>query len=238
MNLPSLEPARFLRRVNRFRAEVLLHGTKVAAHVPNSGRLTDLFHPHTRVYLHPADKPGRKTPYDLLLVETKEGVLVSIDARLPPKLLTEALTQGHLDAWLGAPGASWSVRTEPAHGVGRLDLHLSGPAGSWWIETKSVTLVEDGIALFPDAPTSRGRRHLADLCALAQSGQRAAVVFVVQRPDAIAFAPHPQADPDFPAALRQAAECGVAVHAYVCQVTHDALWITREIPVSLQPPAS
>ncbi len=235
MNLPPLVPGIFVRRVNRFRAQVLVEHTPAAAHVPNSGRLHDLFRPGVSVYLHRSAKPDRKTPYDLLLVD-HEGVLVSIDARLPPKLLSEALTKGLLDPWLGAPGPSWEVRTEPAHGVGRLDLHFWGPAGAWWIETKSVTLVEGGWALFPDAPTARGRRHLQDLCDLVRSGQRAAVVFVIQRPDAKGFAPHPTADPAFPAALQAAAACGVQVRAYATQVSLRQIAITHAVPVRLNPP--
>ena len=234
MNFPPLVAGTFLRRVNRFRAEVLLHGQQVAAHVPNSGRLRDLFRPGVPVFLRPAHSPQRKTPYDLLLVN-HEGVLVSIDARLPPKLVAEALPTGLLDPWLGAPGREWQVYYEPAHGIGRLDLRLTRAADTWWIETKSVTLVERGWALFPDAPTARGRRHLGDLCALAREGQRAAVVFVVQRPDAQSFAPHPTADPAFPAALQAAAACGVEVHAYTCRVTREAIALLRAIPVQLTP---
>lgn len=237
MKLPLLRSAAFLRRVNRFRAEVFIDGSYAAAHVPNSGRLTDLLRPYVPVYVHPATRPGRKTAYDLLLVQYTDQVLVSIDARLPPKLFAEALPTGLFDGWLRAPGDQWEVQTEPAHGEGRLDLYLSGPQNSaWWIETKSVTLVNRGVALFPDAPTARGRRHLADLCALAQRGQRAAVIFLVQRPDAESFAPHPEADPKFPAVLQQAADCGVAVHAYTCRVSLTHIEIEREIPVSLTPP--
>lgn len=237
MNLPALHRAAFLRRVNRFRAEVLIEGTHAAAHVPNSGRLTDLFRPYVPVYVHPATQPGRKTPYDLLLVQPIDQVLVSIDARLPPKLFAEALPGGMFDGWLGLPGRQWAVRPEPAYSGGRLDLHLSSAQSTaWWIETKSVTLVERGMALFPDAPTARGRRHLANLCHLVQQGQRAAVVFIVQRPDAEAFAPHPEADPQFPAALQEAAACGVEVRAYTCRVSLSRIEIAHEIPVFLTPP--
>lgn len=237
MKLPTLHPALFLRRVNRFRAEVLLEGTPAAAHVPNSGRLTDLLHPRVPVYVHPAAKPGRKTAYDLLLVQATAQVLVSIDARLPPQLFAEALPSGMFDDWLGTPKRPWTARAEPAYGEGRLDLYLSAPQQPpWWLETKSVTLVQHGVALFPDAPTARGRRHLADLCTLVQQGQRAAVVFIVQRPDAEAFAPHPEADPQFPAALQEAAACGVEVHAYTCRVHLTEIAVAREIPVALTPP--
>ncbi len=235
MHWPTpLVRAQFIRRVNRFRAEVMVAGTPVAAHVPNSGRLHDLFHPQAPVWLAPHNAPGRKTAYDLLLVE-QEGVLVSIDARLPPRLLAEAIARGLCDDWLGAPGDAWQIQHEPRHGTGRFDLYLSGPAPPWWIETKSVTLVERRVAYFPDAPTARGRRHLAELAQMARDGVRSAVIFVVQRPDAQVFAPHPHADPAFPTVLRQAAAAGVLVRAYACTVTLDAVYIVRPLPVQLDP---
>ena len=235
MKLPPLTPGVFRRRVNRFRVEVTVDGQVTSAHLPNSGRLHEVLHPGAPVYLRPVDKPGRKTPYDLALIAAGE-VWVSIDARLPPRLLAEAIRAGRLDDWWGAPGATWQIRAEPSPGEGRLDLHLQSPHGTWWLETKSITLVEHGVALFPDAPTVRGRRHLATLCDLVRQGQRAAVVFVVQRPDAERFAPHPHADPDFPKALQEAAACGVVVRAYTCEVTPQEIRLAHAIPVALQPP--
>lgn len=226
-----LLPARFVRRVNRFRVEVEQEGRRLAAHLPNSGRLLDLLHPGTPVWLHPQPDPRRRTPFDLLLV-AQGATLVSVDARLPPRLLHEAIRRGLCDDWLGAPGPAWTVRPEPAHGVGRFDLYLEGPAAPWWVETKSVTWVEGGVAYFPDAPTDRGRRHLHDLAQLARAGQRCAVVFIVQRPDAQVFAPHP-ADPDFPAALQQAVAAGVRVLAYACQVDLEHITPVRPLPVRL-----
>ncbi len=232
MKWPSLVPATFVQRDNRFRATVRLEdGRTVAAHVPNSGRLHDLFVPGRPVWLHPAARPGRKTPYDLLLVQMPTA-LVSVDARLPNPLFREALAAGRLADWLPT-AAAWQVRAEPASPGGRLDFCLREPdtGRRVWIETKSVTLVEDGVALFPDAPTARGRRHLEELAQRVAQGDRAAVVFVVQRPDAVAFAPHPTADPAFPDALRAAARAGVEVYAYACQVTPQSITIARALPV-------
>ncbi len=123
----------------------------------------------------------------------------------------------------GAGGALWG---EPP------GFPAGGPGGPWWVETKSVTLVEGGVALFPDAPTLRGQRHLHQLAAQAISGERAAVVFVVQRPDAETFMPHAQADPAFAAALAEAARAGVEVHAFRCAVSPDEIRIVAPIPVS------
>ena len=230
---PPLVPARLLRRENRFRAlAVLEDGRQVAAHVPNSGRLREVFDPPgRRAWLRPVHAPHRKTPYDLLLAEGNGGVLISVDARLPNPLFAAALRAERFADSLGAPAAAWQVQPEPRFGAGRLDFLLTAPGQPrWWVETKSITLVEDGVALFPDAPTARGRRHLADLCRLAQAGERAAVVFVVQRADAVAFAAHAAVDPAFAVALPEAAACGVAVRAYRCEVTLEGVRLPAAIP--------
>ncbi|NPA92761.1 MAG: DNA/RNA nuclease SfsA, partial [Chloroflexi bacterium] len=182
---PPLVEARLLRRDNRFRATALLDGQEVAVHVPNSGRMHEVFGVSgRRAWLARARNPRRKTPYDLVLVEGEGGVLISVDSRLPNRLFADALAEGRFDRWLGASAAAWQVQPEPRFGDGRLDFLLTSAQGPrWWIETKSITLVEDGVALFPDAPTTRGRRHLADLCRLVQAGERAGVVFVAQRED-------------------------------------------------------
>ncbi len=232
MKWPPLEPATFVRRDNRFRATIRLSdGHTAAAHVPNSGRLHDLFVPGRRVWVHRAERAGRKTPYDLLLVQLPH-TLVSVDARLPNPLFREALAAGLFRDWL-PDAAARSLRAEPPSPGGRLDFCLREPdtGRRVWVETKSVTLVEAGVARFPDAPTARGRRHLAELAQRVAAGDRAAVVFVVQRDDARAFGPHPHADPDFPAALRAAARAGVEVYAYACQVTRQDIRMARPLPV-------
>lgn len=229
MEFPPLIPAHFLRRDNRFRATVLVEGEERWAHVPNSGRLTELFVPGQPLWLAPAAAPQRKTAYDLKLVEYA-GVLVSVDARLPNPLLADAFAAGRVPD-LPYP----DVSREVALGDSRLDFHLSGPDGICWLETKSVTLVEEGIARFPDAPTVRGRRHLLELEQVCAEGVRAMVVFVIQRPDARAFRPHESADPAFAAALCQVAAAGVEIRALTCRVSREEIAIEREIPVLLKP---
>jgi sugar fermentation stimulation protein A len=157
------------------------------------------------------------------------GVLVSVDARLPNTLVAEALAAGRLEPFLRYDRFDREVRL----GGSRLDFCLSGPAGLCWVEIKSVTLVEEGVARFPDAPTIRGTRHLRELTAAVGQGQGAAVVFVVQRPDACCFAPHIQADAAFGAALREAASAGVGVYAWTCEVSERSVIIDRHIPVDL-----
>ncbi len=219
----------FLRRDNRFLATVLLNGWEVKAHVPNSGRLHELFEPGRPVLL--AHRPGghRRTQYDLLLVRLGD-TLVSIDSRLPNRLFAEAVFSGTLSAF-----ASYTeLRPEVRLGKSRIDILLTNEEEKCWVETKSVTLVEDGAAMFPDAVTARGKRHVEELAAAVAKGERAAIVFVVQRPDAERFRPHDDSDPEFGRALREAAAAGVEVHAYTCNVSEDRICIAREIPVELR----
>jgi sugar fermentation stimulation protein A len=130
-------------------------------------------------------------------------------------------------------GAPVTVRREVTVGSSRLDFLLEGPAGCCYIEAKSVTLVVDGIARFPDAPTTRGARHVGELIQLHEAGAHAAILFIVQREDATAFRPNVAADPPFAAALARAAAAGVETRAYRCRVTLTGVTIMSEIPVIL-----
>ncbi len=228
-----LVPGVFKRRDNRFRVQVQVTGHVGAAHLPNSGRLGELLVPGRRVWLAPADpnrKPHRRTAYDLALVEYQDR-LVSVDARLPGRLVAEALRRDQL---AGFDGYS-AVHREVRFGESRLDFRLDAGAqgSSCWIEVKSVTLVEEGIARFPDAPTLRGQRHLRELIHAVHQGDRAAAVFVVQRDDAQGFEPHDQADQAFGQVLRQAAHAGVGVYAWRCRVTSEGIALSDTIPVIL-----
>ncbi|MEE9285160.1 MAG: DNA/RNA nuclease SfsA [Dehalococcoidia bacterium] len=225
---PDLQPATFVQRLNRFAALVELDGRQVLAHVANSGRLRELLAPGRRVLLARRAGPHRKTAYDLQLVEMPEG-LVSADARLPNLLVHEALLAGRLPEFSGYG----DIRREVPCGDSRIDLMLSGDTGRCFIEVKSVTLVVDGRGLFPDAPTERGRRHVRSLMAARERGDRAAIVFVVQRADAEAFAPHNEADAAFGETLREAYASGVEAYAYRCRVTRREIGLAGAIPVVL-----
>ena len=222
-----LIPARFVRRDNRFRATVRVEDREVWAHVPNSGKLDDLFVPDRPVFLHPVENPNRKTPYDLKLVQLPEA-LVSIDARLPNPIFAEAVTAGRLPEF-----ACDGIQPEVRYGDSRLDFRLTGPEGVCWVETKSVTLVADRVAYFPDVPTARGSRHLRELLAIIGQGERAAVVFIVQREDATVFAPAAAVDPLFAETLNLVAAAGVEVRAYVCKVDMREIVLNHPIPVRL-----
>lgn len=229
---PALLEARFVRRLNRFAAVVTVDGTEQTVHVANSGRMRELLQAGNRVLLAPVRGMGLKTTHYLALVDLGH-TLVSADARLPPYLVHEALAEGRLPQFAGYT----SFRREVVFGESRLDLLLEGPQGRCYMEVKSVTLVEGGTGLFPDAPTTRGAKHVRSLAQALGEGHRAAVVFVVQREDATAFAPNDAADPAFGEALRLAHTQGVEVYAYRCRVSQGAVVLADELPVCLRAPA-
>ena len=222
---PHLEEGFFITRLNRFAALAEVAGRKEMVHVANSGRLRELFEPGRRLLLAPAPGDHRKTHYDLALVDLGH-TLVSADARLPNALVAEALAAGMLEPFVQYP----EVRREVTYGDSRLDLALEGPAGRGYLET----MVEDGgMALFPDAPTTRGVKHLYTLMQAKAEGHQAAAIFVVQRSDAACLSPHDESDPDFGKALREAKEAGVDVLAYRCAVTPEQISLADPIPVRL-----
>lgn len=218
----------FLSRLNRFTVLADVSGTRSLVHLANSGRLHEVLVPGARIYLRPAARPGRKTGYDLALVRLGER-LVSMDARLPGPLVHEAMLAGRLSGL----ESYCRIRQEVCYGAHRLDLLAENGDGQCLIETKSITLVVNGCALFPDSPTLRGAQHMETLLRFRQEGGQAAVIFVVQRDDAEAFSPNDQTDPVFGSALREAARGGVMVRAFLCRVSLAEVCLDREIPVQL-----
>lgn len=226
--------ARLIERENRFRVRVCLGQDRVSAHIANPGRLEELLTSGRTVWMTPASGLGRKTPYSLTLVDTGDE-LVSMDSHLPNLLVTQALTRGLLPSL----EEFRQLQREVALGHSRLDFRLTDDDGqACWVEVKSVTLVEAGIARFPDAPTIRGRRHLQELIAAVEAGDRAEVIFIVQRSDARQFSPNAATDPSFADALRSAARAGVGVRALRCSVTRERICLQDEIPVSLDAPTA
>ena len=225
----SLVEGRFVARDNRFRVTVDLGGVPTWAHLPNSGRLGELLVADRRVLLVERSSTNRKTRYDLCLVEI-DGAWVSVDARLPNDLVEEALRTGRLSPLRGYE----SIRREVSWGRSRFDFLLQATGRRpCLVEVKSVTLVIDGLGCFPDAVTSRGRRHVNELAEALNAGYRAVVVFVVQRAGAIGLRTHDDSDPEFGRALRSAAQQGVEVYAYGCQVEPGSVQIAHDLPVHL-----
>lgn len=224
----NLLEAVFLERVNRFAARVLVAGREAAAHVPSSGRMRELLTPGALVHVAPHAGTGRRTEYRILLARAGEA-LVSIDSLLPNRLLHKAFQAGITPGFGGYTG----VRREFPYRRGRIDFLLTGGEERWLVEVKSVTLVENGTARFPDAPSPRGARHLEELSLALDEGFRSAVIFVVQRQDGRCFTPNDSCDPLFGKALREAHSKGVAVHALGCRVGTDAVRLGGALPVHL-----
>jgi sugar fermentation stimulation protein A len=156
---------------------------------------------------------------------------VSVNSRVANGLVFAGLQAGFFPDLAMYP----KVRRECGHGKSRIDFRLSGAAtaAECLLEVKSVTLVRGGRALFPDAPTTRGTRHVRELAGAVAQGLRATVLFVIQREDADSLSPNDETDPAFGAALREAARTGVEVHAYTCRVALDRVCLHQEVPVVL-----
>jgi len=201
---------------------VEIRGRRELAHLPNPGRLREILTPHRRILLREAAGGKRKTRWTAIGADLS-GMLVSLDSTLPNRFFPVALAAGALPPFHG-----WEIAAvEPRLGDGRSDFLLVRGDGRLFLEVKSVTLVEEGVALFPDAPTSRGRRHLMELAEAVRHGARAAVLFVVQRPDATRFGPNAATDPYFAEAFREALRRGVEAYAVVCSFDGEGLHPVR-----------
>lgn len=229
VRLPPLQKAEFMVRLNRFVGEVKLNGRVRRAHVPSSGRMKELLYPGAWVYVAGMSGAGRKTDCRILLAEYN-GILVSVDSLLPNRLIRRALQQGVVKELAGY-GA---IRPEARYGSSRFDFFLSGEGRECFLEVKSVTLVVDGVALFPDAPSARGARHLEELAHAVREGKRGVVLFVVQREDAGVFSPNDAGDPLFGDALRRAAAAGVEVLAVSCGVEKNGVYLSGAVAVNIQ----
>jgi sugar fermentation stimulation protein A len=227
VDLPHpLERGRFLRRLSRFSAEVEVEGSTVLAHVANPGRLSELLVEGAEALVHPVDGARRVTACDLVLVRHR-GRWVSVDSRAPAAIAAEAFAEG-----IVAPvGRADHVMREVALGDSRIDLLVRARGDEWLVEVKGCTLVSRGVALFPDAPTERGRRHVEALGQAASQGRHAMVLFVVQRSDARSFRPYVEHDPAFAEALGRARRQGVVVAAHRCRVTTGQVRLTDRLDV-------
>jgi len=228
VSFSNLLPVRIIERLNRFVVAVELEGVVVRAHLPSSGRLKELVYLGNMGYVEKRSG-NRKTEYTLILVESPEGNLVSLEANMASYFTFKALEQGLWADFADIKNLKKEVRVNDS----RLDLFFHMKGLDWYAEVKSVTLVNDGIARFPDAPTLRGKKHIRELVELGKEGHRAAVIFIVGRGDALEFRPNWAMDWDFSQALYQAAKEGVVIKAYSMEVTLKGFFLGREIPINL-----
>jgi sugar fermentation stimulation protein A len=226
-----LSVARFIERSNRFLLQVRLEdtGESVEAHMADPGRLKELLLPEKKLWLRPARNPSRRTRWTAVLVESPDGdELVSLDSTLPNRLIRRALETGRIEEF-----GDWQlVKSEVTLGRSRFDFLLNGQDETQLVlEVKSVTLVQEGVGLFPDAVTERGARHVRELAELAaKPGWNAAVLFVLQRSGANGIRAAREIDPRFAEALTGAAKAGVRVLGRRCRVFTDRVELGRSVP--------
>jgi sugar fermentation stimulation protein A len=229
--LSPLVEGMLIRRYQRFLADVELpDGRIVTAHTPNTGSMAGCCAPGSRVWLRSSGNAARKYPLTWELVETGQGVLVGINTGLSNHLVQEGIEWGVVAELRGYQ----TIRREVRYGEenSRIDLLLEGGAdGSCYVEVKNVTLVEDGAALFPDAVSIRGTKHLRELAAMVGQGCRAVIFFCVQRNDAREVRPADRIDPLYGRTLREALAQGVEALAYEAQVSLDGVRLDRPLPV-------
>ncbi|HHV94769.1 MAG TPA: DNA/RNA nuclease SfsA [Firmicutes bacterium] len=236
--LTSVEPqaclktGRFIRRLNRFVCLARLQDEGIVpVHVPSSGRMQELLVPEAQIVVEAFPRTANyKTRGRLSKVLYENGgskFWVSVDSHLPNRLFSQAVRGQTLAEFASYTG----LQPEVAFNGSRLDFLLKSSEGEAFVEVKSVTLVEEGTALFPDAPTSRGARHIKDLIESLRAGFAAYLVFVIQREDAVIFTPNRHTDPAFAEVVEEAAAAGVQILAYDCKVTPDKVALRRRVPV-------
>ncbi len=244
MKYRKIENGIFLARPNRFVAHVLIHGEEQIVHVKNTGRCREILQPGVRVYLedYEGDIRNRKTRYSLVAAEKpNEGLesehrLINIDSQAPNKAVGEALTSGDIQL-PGFEEGLFFIKAEQCFGNSRFDFYIEGFNGQKaFIEVKGVTLEEDGVVRFPDAPTIRGVKHIHELAVAVEMGYKAFVIFVIQMQDVRYFEPNDATHAAFGQALREAAERGVLSLAYDCQVTKSTMKIHKAVPILLNRP--
>ncbi len=227
-----LIPARLIRRYKRFLADCRLEdGTEVTAHCANPGSMMGLAVPESKVWLEPNDDPKKKLKYGWRLVDHENGHFTGVDTSVPNRALKSALMGGEVERLQGYD----LVRPEVKYGENsRIDFLLTGGKPDCWVEVKSVTLCRsEGLAEFPDSVTARGAKHMAELAAKAREGDRAVVLFLVQRTDCDRVAPAADIDPKYAQALADAIDDGVEVIALSTRISPTGVEVGGEIPFSL-----
>lgn len=228
MRYENIKKAKFLARPNRFIAHAELDGQEVICHVKNTGRCRELLIPgETTVYIQDhGEDTKRKTRYSLIGVE-KGNLMINMDSQAPNKVVKEWIQAGEF-----LPGITF-MKPEKKYGNSRFDFYLEQGEKKIFLEVKGVTLEEDGVAMFPDAPTERGVKHIEELIACKEDGYDAYIVFVVQMAGMKVFRPNEKTQPEFGEALRKARSHGVDIIVKNCIVTPDELKITDSLPFEL-----
>ncbi|MBE5955894.1 MAG: DNA/RNA nuclease SfsA [Lachnospiraceae bacterium] len=226
MKYNNVKEAVFIKRPNRFLAHIEIEDKEEICHVKNTGRLGELLLSGAKVYVSQTDNPKRKTKYSLIAVE-KEGILYNIDSQAPNQLALEWIKEGRFRKDITV------VKPEKTYKNSRFDLYMETEDKKIFMEVKGVTLNQNGIGMFPDAPTERGKKHVLELCDAVEEGYEAYILFVVKFKPVHGFSPNTERHPDFIESLQYAREKGVHIMAVCCQTAPDHICIDKTIPVFL-----
>lgn len=227
MRYANMVTGKFKSRPNRFIAMVEINGKIEKCHVKNTGRCKELLLPEAEVYLEKSSKPERKTAYDLIGIKKGE-LLINMDSQAPNKAVKEWLEEEVYFKHVNY------LKPECKYGNSRIDFYLeTEEERKIFIEVKGVTLEENGIARFPDAPTERGVKHIQELQQAVAEGYEAYILFVIQMKEILQFEPNDRTHQAFGDALREAAEHGVSILAYDCVVTEDSMRLDSPVKVQI-----
>lgn len=220
----NIAVGKFISRPNRFIANVEIDGEVQVVHVKNTGRCRELLLPGSTVYCEKSDNPNRKTAYDLVAVE-KGKLLINMDSQAPNEAFSEFIHDGSFK-----DGIEYIAR-ERKYKNSRFDFYFKRKGKEYFAEVKGVTLEDEGVVLFPDAPTERGVKHLTELEDAVKNGYGGCVVFVVQLKEAKYFTPNRKTHPEFADKLKEVQKAGVEIFAYTCNVTPNSISLLSQIPV-------
>ena len=232
MKYDNIQKGVFLKRPNRFIAEVNIDGNVETVHVKNTGRCKELLIPGCEVYLTAPGGDKRKTKYDLVAVKKSTGVLFNIDSQAPNKVVKEWLNKGsfskRITDWIGYKSFS-KVVPEYKYGDSRIDFYMENEKGKKFLmEVKGCTLERDGVGYFPDAPTERGVKHIRELIKAKEEGYESALAFVIQMDGVSEVLPNVETHPEFGVAFEDAKKAGVKIFCLRCHVENDELVIVGD----------
>jgi len=216
MKYDNIKEARFISRPNRFIANIEINGEQQVCHVKNTGRCKELLIPNAEIYVQEFDNSNRKTKYDLISVY-KGSRLVNIDSQVPNKVFMEWLKAGNMFDSISV------VKAESLYKNSRFDFYIEADGKKIFAEVKGVTLEEEGVALFPDAPTERGVKHINELCECLMEGYEAFLIFIIQMKDVKYFAPNKKMHKEFAEALEKAQRKGVKIIGLDCEVSKNSI---------------
>lgn len=218
----------FLKRINRFVAEVEIAGKKELVHVRNTGRCKEIFLPNSKIFLEEGTGEKRKTKYSLISVY-KEDRLINVDSQIVNYVFEEAVQKNQIDFLMDCD----LFKREKTYKNSRFDFYYEKGSKKGFIELKGVTLERENDTLFPDAPTTRGQKHLKELIKGVKEGYENYIIFLIQMEDTKIFRPNKETDPAFTETLKEAIEQGVSVLAFDSIISKTSITLNKAIKVKV-----